>query len=80
MRPHHLPSGLRGGLDFLSCADWTPDQALAIVELLDDLRDRIWAHYDLALFDLIRDDRVSPREGLSADPCPAHDWTDDPPF
>ena len=80
MRPHHLPSGLRGGLDFLICADWTPDQALAIVELLDDLRDRIWAHYDLALFDLIRDDRVSTREGLPADCCSANDWTDEPPF
>lgn len=80
MRPRHLPSGLRGGLDFLIRADWTPDQALAVVELLDDLRDRIWTHYDLALFDLIREDRVSPREGLPADRYPADDWTDEPPF
>ena len=29
MKPYHLPSGLGGGLDFLICADWTPDQALA---------------------------------------------------
>jgi hypothetical protein len=54
MKPYHLPSGLGGGLDFLICADWTPDQALAVIELLDDLRDRIWAHYELALFDLLR--------------------------
>jgi hypothetical protein len=26
-------------------AYWTPEQAFAVVELLDDLRDRIWAHY-----------------------------------
>jgi hypothetical protein len=25
-------------------AYWTPEQAFAVVELLDDLRDRIWAH------------------------------------
>ena len=71
MRPHHLPSGLRGGLDFLICADWTPDQALAIVELLDDLRDRIWAHYDLALFDLLREERGGPSEPFPADYRPA---------
>jgi hypothetical protein len=26
-------------------AYWTPEQAFAVVELLDDLRDRIWAYY-----------------------------------
>jgi hypothetical protein len=24
-------------------ADWTPEQALVVIELLDDLRERIWA-------------------------------------
>ena len=66
MKPYHLPSGLGGGLDFLICADWTPDQALAVVELLEDLRDRIWAHYELALFDLLREERDSPGEPLPA--------------
>jgi hypothetical protein len=32
-------------------AYWTPEQAFAVVELLDDLRDRIWAHYSAQLFD-----------------------------
>ena len=30
-------------------AYWTPEQAFAVVELLDDLRDRIWAHYSAQL-------------------------------
>jgi hypothetical protein len=30
-------------------AYWTPDQALAVVELLDDLRERITAHYAFPL-------------------------------
>ncbi len=79
MKPYHLPSGPGGGLDFLICADWTPDQALAVVELLDDLRERIWAHYDLALFDLLRQDRVGPRQRLPAHLRPADDSTDEPP-
>lgn len=32
-------------------AYWTPDQALAVVELLDDLRDLIWAHYGTQITD-----------------------------
>lgn len=80
MKPVPLPSGLTSGLDFLICADWTPDQALAVVELLDDLRDRIWAHYELALFDFLREERGTPGEPLPADHPLADDWTDEPPF
>jgi hypothetical protein len=29
----------------------TPDEALAVVELLDDLRQLIWAHYGMSLPD-----------------------------
>lgn len=25
--------------------DWTPEQALAVYEFLDELRDRVWDHY-----------------------------------
>ena len=36
-------------------AYWTPEQAQAVVELLDDLRERIAAHYQLQLIDLYRE-------------------------
>jgi hypothetical protein len=36
-------------------AYWTPEQAFAVVELLDDLRDRIWAHYSAQLLDQYRE-------------------------
>jgi hypothetical protein len=36
-------------------AYWTPEQAFAVVELLDDLRDRIWAHYSTQLLDQYRE-------------------------
>jgi hypothetical protein len=40
-------------------AYWTPEQALAVVELLDDLRERIWTHYDVRLIDLIQTEHRS---------------------
>ena len=45
MKTYRQPSGLTIGLDFLIDSDWTPEQALAVVELLDDLKDRILLHY-----------------------------------
>ena len=43
---------------------------MAVINLLDDLRDRIWSHYELALFNKFREDRVT---------CPTVETTD-PPF
>ena len=34
---------------------WTPDQALAIVEFIGDLREAIWAHYHDQLIDVYRE-------------------------
>ena len=57
MKTVHQPSGLTIGLDFLIACDWTPEQALAVVELLDDLRDRILRHYQLPIRELMREER-----------------------
>ena len=48
----HQPSGISQGLPFLIPADWTPEQAQAVVDLLDDLREHLWAHYQIALYEL----------------------------
>ena len=45
----HLPSGLQRGLPFLIQDDWTPAQACAVVELLDDLREVIYSRYLLQI-------------------------------
>ncbi|MBS0510517.1 MAG: hypothetical protein JSR42_04930 [Proteobacteria bacterium] len=58
MKTYHPPSGLLRGLDLLIDADWTPEQARAVIELLDDLRERIWAHYQLALLEHYRQDHL----------------------
>ena len=57
MKNYYLPSGLNIGLDFLISADWTPEQAWAVVELLDDLRDRIFNHYLVSIQELLREER-----------------------
>lgn len=69
MKNCYPPSGLIRGLDFLIDADWTPSQALAVVELLDDLRDRIWAHYELQIYEQLREERLTSNHS-----------DDDPPF
>jgi hypothetical protein len=38
---------------------WTPEQAFAVFELIDDLRDAIWQCYNIQLIDEFRD-RLKP--------------------
>jgi hypothetical protein len=42
-------------IPFAIPAYWTPEQALAVVELLEDLRDLIWSHYGAQLRDEYRE-------------------------
>ena len=44
MIPFHIPD------------DWSPEQALAVYELLDALRDRVWDRYQLQLIELLAPD------------------------
>jgi len=59
MKPWILPSGLQHGIPFIIQEDWSPEQALAVVELLDDLREVIWNRYQLHLFELQREQRCT---------------------
>ncbi|WP_455289022.1 hypothetical protein [Cupriavidus necator] len=54
---YHQPSGITQGRPLLIDANWTPAQAWAVIELLDDLRDRLLAHYPLGLTDWLANDR-----------------------
>ena len=59
MKPWLLPSGIQRGIPFIIPNDWSPEQALAVVELLDDLREQIWRHYEVQLYDQIRENNMS---------------------
>ncbi len=65
---HHQPSGLHRGLDLLINPNWSPDQVTAVIELLDDLRDRIWAHYEFTLMTKFQEDRVAQFDVEITDP------------
>jgi hypothetical protein len=57
MNNSQQPSGLTIGLGFLIDDNWTAEQAWAVVELLDDLRERIMSHYLLPIQELLREER-----------------------
>ncbi|MEM5292481.1 hypothetical protein ACFQ3P_43230 [Paraburkholderia sabiae] len=59
-RRTHPSSGLSRGLHFLIDADWSPQQAFVVFELLSDLRARIWMRYGVALHELICEQLSTP--------------------
>ncbi len=65
---HHQPSGLRHGLPLLIDPNWSPEQVMAVIELLDDLRERIWTHYQGVLLDKFQNDRVTHHNVEISDP------------
>lgn len=57
MTPPILPSGLQRGISFTLPDNWTPAQALAVFELLDDLRQAVADHYLPQIQTLLREQR-----------------------
>jgi len=54
---------------------WTPEQALAVFELIDDLRERILLRYEEKIRDALRDECTpSPPSKPSCDPSSATDF------
>lgn len=49
--------------------DWTPEQAAAVFELLDDLRDRVWSMYGPQIQNAMREDQctTSPKPRCAVD-------------
>jgi hypothetical protein len=53
---------------------WTPEEALAVFELIDDLRDKIWALYSWRLQATLRE------QGEAGNPVDSDDALDAPSF
>jgi hypothetical protein len=68
MKLYHPPSGISQGLALLIDTNWSPDQAMRIIELLDDLRDRIWTHYEAVLQQKFDDERITRHDIDITDP------------
>ncbi|MDQ2782514.1 MAG: hypothetical protein M3Y26_08270 [Actinomycetota bacterium] len=46
---------------------WTPEQALAVFELLDDLRDRLWTLHGSQIQDLLQQEQGSAASIVQSD-------------
>ena len=55
---------------------WTPEQALSVYELLNDLADAIWSRYEIPLTELLAPD-IHPDDGSQPD---LFDFDDPLPF
>ena len=58
---------------------WSAEEALAVYEFIDALRDEIWSRYDLRLIELLRDERCTAGEDRG-EPHGADDFDDKVPF
>ncbi|KVO33525.1 hypothetical protein WJ74_17915 [Burkholderia ubonensis] len=65
-----LPSGRRHGLPFVLPDDWTPEQALAAYELLEDLLAMITDFCGVQLHEQLREQRTSQRGIRTRKPDP----------
>ena len=52
---------------------WTPETALAVFELINDLRDQIWSRYATDIQDELRR-QLSPADTDANDAAPAEDF------
>jgi hypothetical protein len=39
--------------------DWSPEQAVAVFEILDELRERVWAHYGRQIQQVLQEQRCT---------------------
>lgn len=67
IRHLHLPSGTTEGIPLLIDANWSLAQAVAVYEVLDDLRAQIWQHYGMKIQQHYLDDRVIERVNRDKD-------------
>jgi hypothetical protein len=67
--PSTLPAHLRP-VSVEIPATWTPEQALAVFELLDEIRDKIWSRYSGSLQDLLQEQQRSSGDDDSELPFP----------
>ncbi|MBN3836275.1 hypothetical protein [Burkholderia sp. Ac-20344] len=65
-----LPSGRRRGLPFVVPDDWTPEQALAVFELLEDLLAVVTDFYGVQLHELLHEQRHPEAHGRTRERDP----------
>ena len=57
-------------------AAWTPEQALAVFELIDEIRDKVWSRYGDQLQDLLQEQQTSCAGDRGSDMATSSDQPD----
>lgn len=57
----------RAGLPITVPTDWSPERALAVFEILDELRDRVWARYGQQIQHILREQRCTASSDASGE-------------
>ena len=60
--------------------DWSPEQALAVYELLDALRDRIWDRYQTPIIEQLKAEQKIQEHNDAQLELPLFPFNDDIPF
>ena len=68
MTTYHQLYGLRHGRALFVDPHWSPEQTIALIEVLDDLRDLIWTHYQTVLLNQYQKERTSYSNSPLSDP------------
>ncbi len=61
--PGAIPQRGRAATPMTLPTDWSPEQAVAVFEVLDELRERVWVHYGLQIQQVLRgQQRIAARD------------------
>jgi len=72
-RRHVLPAGVRhhtAAMPIAMPTDWSPEQAVAVFEILDELRERVWAHYGRQIQQALREQQCTAADNINETDVP----------
>lgn len=58
-----MPQRTVAAMPMILPTDWSPEQAVAVFEILDELRERVWAHYGLQIQQVLRGQQRTAAQG-----------------
>ena len=60
--------------------DWSPEQALAVYRFLDELRERLWDHYQESIIEQLKAEQVIQEQNDVQLELPFYPFNDEIPF
>ena len=59
---------------------WSPEQALAVYQFLDELRDRLWEHYQESIIEQLKAEQEIQEQNDAQLELPFYPFNDEVPF